>query len=510
MSAPNPQELTPGLFRFEDTCNVYVLRQGDRGLAIDFGSGAWVTRLKGIGVLVLDHVILTHHHADQCAGLLGALRPACPVHAPVGEEAFLRPSRVREFWRRRRENGCPASYSVLPRGVPRIRYDMAEAADIFWQGLRVRFLPTPGHGPNAFSVILNSGGKQIVFCGDAAHAGATVWQPFHLEWHHSTAAGALAAWAGVARLAQVGMDLLCPSHGPVVSHRPADELKRLLTKLMKFHRSKLSICPGERDEFLPAEPFGPGAMRVLPNLYHFGVNGFLLLAGNGEALVVDPTLPDMEAMERLCLRLRGPRITAAIASHFHCDHVDAIPLLQAEHGTRAFLHPAVAKPIEDAKRYDLPWLPSMDIRCDDLLPEDGIWQWNEYRFRVAHFPGQTWWHAAHQVEINGVKVFFGGDNFQPNSRWNGTGGYCSFNGSRFREGFLPSVQLVLDWAPDVFCNGHGAFFRFRPARLHKIRKWAVAAEAAVADLCPTGDLETDYYMHDLGEPLPCPERESLN
>jgi hypothetical protein len=147
----------------------------------------------------------------------------------------------------------------------------------------------------------------------------------------------------------------------------------------------------------------------------------------------------------------------------------------------------------------------MAIRPDGLLPEEGTWPWNEYDFRIAPWPGQTWWHAAHMADVDGVRVFFGGDNFQPASRWNGTGGYCSYNGSRFQEGFVRSARLALEWAPDLFCNGHGTFFRFRPTRFRKIEKWALGAEQAVRDLCPTGNLDADYYMHDYGEPLPYPK-----
>jgi len=45
------------LFRFEDTCNVYVLADGQAGLLIDAGSGAVVDHLNEIGVgQVLQHL----------------------------------------------------------------------------------------------------------------------------------------------------------------------------------------------------------------------------------------------------------------------------------------------------------------------------------------------------------------------------------------------------------------------------------------------------------------------
>lgn len=501
-----PVQLAQDLFRFEDTCNVYLARRGDRALAVDFGSGKWTAELPKLGVAKLDHVLLTHHHADQCVGLLDADRRGVRVHAAPGEAAFLRPADVRRFWRTRHGGGCPASYSVLPRGVPGVHYDIGEAADLFWQDLRVRFVPTPGHGPAALSVILNLDGKQIVFCGDSAHAGATLWQPFNLEWDHWTGAGALAAWQGLSRLRGVGMDTLCPSHGPVVTDRPMAMVSRLMGKVMRFYESKLSICPGVRDDYWPSEPFGRMGRRILPHLYAYKGNGYILVSESGESLVVDPTLPQMDAFHAVWDRLGRPKPTAMIASHYHRDHVDAMPLLRKRYGAKACLHPAVAEPLADVGRYDMPWLPSEDIRADELLPENGEWRWNEYVFRVAHFPGQTWWHAAYMTTVDGVKVFFGGDSFQPNTRWNGTGGYCAYNGSRFTDGFMPSAELVLDWAPDLFCNGHGTYFRYQPAQFRKIRQWAIRTERAIADLCPSGNLAKDYDLHHPGKPKPQPSR----
>ena len=67
-------ELLPGLYRIEYTCNVYLVRGPDDCIAIDFGSGAWLGEIKRLGLPPLRHVLLTHHHVEQCAGLL-ARRP---------------------------------------------------------------------------------------------------------------------------------------------------------------------------------------------------------------------------------------------------------------------------------------------------------------------------------------------------------------------------------------------------------------------------------------------------
>lgn len=36
------EELRPGFWRFQDTCNVYLLRLNEEAIAIDFGSEAWM------------------------------------------------------------------------------------------------------------------------------------------------------------------------------------------------------------------------------------------------------------------------------------------------------------------------------------------------------------------------------------------------------------------------------------------------------------------------------------
>ena len=501
MPHPAPEPIAPGVWRFQESCNVYVVQRQERAIAIDFGLGEWLEALPDLGVKHLDHVFLTHHHADQCRGLRKQASWPFAIHAPTGEDRFLDPENAK---RRLSDDeyfmmGCPPSYSVLEGGVPGIRYDAvlggAWCGDLFWGTERVRFLLTPGHGPNAASVIVDRDGKQIVFCGDAAYAGGTIWEPYHLEWDHYTGTGALAAWEGVNRLIGVGIDLLCPAHGPVKSDSPRTELKLLADRLLAFYRVKGAISPGEPDRYVePLEILACGARRVLPSLYQFGANGYLLRSSGGEGLIVDPFLPDMPALEQLLHELGDVTPTAAVASHYHADHSDGIPYLRERYGTKGWLHPWVAKPLRDVRAARAPWEPPEPILADALWPERGTWSWNEYDFCVAPWPGQTWWHCVFMADVDGQQVAFGGDSFQPASRWYGSGGFCAYNRSRFREGYVPSAELILSWSPDIIADGHGTYYHFSPNKFHKIIEWAALAENAVAALCPTGKLEYDYYQ----------------
>ncbi len=486
------EELLPGLFRFRDTCNVYVLMWDGEGVAVDFGSGAWLDALPEIGVRSIRHVLLTHVHRDQCAGLAKQGTWPFEVHAPAQDLRFCQPEGLAEFWRTYQAGGCPASYAAPRAPLPCVRGDVGEAQDVLWGEARFCAIPTPGHTRGALTYVTVWGGKSVAFCGDAVHEGGTLHQPYHLEWDHWTAQGALVAWYGLERLGVCRIDLLCPSHGAPVKDRPGECVRRTQRRVMALVRAKGSVCAGAPDRWFATESMACGVRRVLPDLYPFGGNSYLLVGDRGEGFVVDPTLPGVEGVADLMDRVGMRRIAAATASHYHRDHSDGLNWLRDRYDAEVWLHPWVAGPLQDRNRDDLPWLPADSVTPDRLLPEAGTFRWNRYRFQIWPFPGQTWWHCAFQTEVAGQRVLFSGDNFQPPSRWNGTGGFCSFNGSRFSEGFSRSAATVLELSPDLICNGHGCVYRYSAGHYRRILRWSERAERAVRDLCPSEAWLADY------------------
>lgn len=490
------KQIMPGLWLLKDTCNVYVFNFAGRGVAIDFGSGRWLGRLPAIGVSGLDHVFLTHHHADQCCGLVKREKWPFAIHAPQGEEKYLAPGNIKQYYQQLRKLSYTYPFPSPPailRGIPHMFYDIRQNSEQYLFGHCFRFVLTPGHGSNACSIIVEYKGKQLAFCGDAAYADGKIWEPYRLEWDHWTGAGALAAWEGIVRLANIGIDLLCPAHGPVITRKPRQVLNKLAERLLDFYTAKGSICAGEKDRFLVGTPLRSGAVKILPHLYMFG-NGYLLVSSAKKGLVVDPTTSEIPRLEALLKELKDVKLDAAIVSHSHIDHCDGIPYLQRKYKVKAWLHPRIVEGLSaPAKHRFVPFIPKTPIHPDKLLPKNGNWQWQEYNFSIAPWPGQTWWHAVYQTIIDKKKVLFGGDSFQPASRWNGTGGFCAYNNSRFREGYIPSAKLVLKWRPDILANGHRCVYYFTPSRFQRIIKWARLAEKALLVLCPNGNLEKDYY-----------------
>lgn len=489
------KKLLPDLFLFEDTCNVYVLKNGEDSVVVDFGSGVWMENLNKIGVRSIRHVFLTHAHRDQCYGLSRCQEWPFEVHASVDDLEFYRTEALGQFWKKFQLSGCPKNYSAPRFPMPFVKGDMGESGEVVWEGIRICVIPTPGHTRGALTYLVVWGGKTVAFCGDLVYDGGRCHQPYHLEWDHWKADGAIASWYGLERLGACKVDTLCPSHGPAIWDRPVGCIREAQRRVMEFAKAKGSVCSGEKDRWIETKELLCGARQVLKDLYVFGGNSYLLVGDEGEGFLIDPTFPRVKGVEALMEEVGVRNITTATATHFHCDHSDGLNWVRERFGTKVWLHPWVAKPIVNRNLYDLPWLPSESVAMDRQLPEKGWFEWNRYSFEIRPFPGQTWWHCAFNTKVSGQQVLFSGDNFQPPSRWNGTGGFCAYNGSRFEEGFSRSVDAVLRLSPDLICNGHGCIYRFNTGHYQKILRWSSMAERAIQGLCPSKDWLADYDCH---------------
>ena len=82
------KQITENVFLFEDTCFVYIIRNHDRAVLVDFGSGEVCKELAGLGIDKVEAVLLTHHHRDQQQGL-SETEQKFPVYVPHAERELI-------------------------------------------------------------------------------------------------------------------------------------------------------------------------------------------------------------------------------------------------------------------------------------------------------------------------------------------------------------------------------------------------------------------------------------
>src|SRR3954471_19405883 len=158
---PLDPPLPSGVFRFRDTCNVYLLRTGRDAVLIDFGAGDVLDHLADYGVDRVTDVLVTHHHRDQVQGLARAAAAGIRIWVPPVERDLF--DRVDEHWQARQldndYNTRDDRFSLLE-PVP-VTGTVAEYRTVRYGGVDVTTLPTPGHTVGSVSYLVQVGGRKL-------------------------------------------------------------------------------------------------------------------------------------------------------------------------------------------------------------------------------------------------------------------------------------------------------------------------------------------------------------
>jgi glyoxylase-like metal-dependent hydrolase (beta-lactamase superfamily II) len=234
---PDP-DILPNLFVWRDTCNVYVLRDGDAALLIDLGDGSLLDHLHEIGVRRVEWVLLTHHHREQCQGAPRLAGTLAKLAAPEGERRLLEePLHFRRMEVRLNDPFTIHGSSYVRPPIRPLRLDktLQPGESFVWKQLEIFCLPTPGNSPAALTYQVQLNGRQLAFSGDVMLDGARMHTWFDTEWDYGFGAGIRALRKSVAVLADARPEWLLPSHGPVVRD-PKRQLAQYAEKLARLER----------------------------------------------------------------------------------------------------------------------------------------------------------------------------------------------------------------------------------------------------------------------------------
>ena len=477
MSAgPGWSEVAPGVLRVEDTCAVYVVlagpdaaRTGSRtAVCVDFGSGRVLDLLPELGVDRLTDVLMTHHHRDQGQGLPRAVAAGVRVHVPPVEVDLF--TAVDRMWEARQLDNrylLRDDHLSLLEPVP-VTSTVPEYRTVEHGGVSLRVLPTPGHTVGSVSYLLERDGRRIAFTGDLLYGPGQVWSLASTQWSYTESEGPAMTVLSALLLGDEEPDLLLPSHG-----RPMPEARgalALLAERMQGYVDGRRTRPWDLRRWL-RDPFTPLTEHLLLNRTSLAAS-YVLLSRTGEALFVDygydvttglPTATERAARRPWLASLRAlkelygvRRVSVALPTHYHDDHVAGMPLLRAVEGTEIWAPEHVARVLAEPDDLDLPCRWFDPVVADRALPLGESFRWNEYTVTVHDLPGHTRFAAAYEVEVDGVRALFTGDQQDGLGEPGVRAEVLNYQyRNRFRvEDYRRSAALYQRVAPGLMLTGH--------------------------------------------------------
>ncbi|OHB82304.1 MAG: hypothetical protein A2Z38_00295 [Planctomycetes bacterium RBG_19FT_COMBO_48_8] len=264
----------PNLYLWSDTCNTYVLKDGDAAILIDLGDGSVLSHLDEIDVTRIDWILFTHHHREQCHGF-GMLQDSdVKTAAPETEKEFFeKPASFRKMKPNLDDPFTVYGASYVRPPLKPIPIDKPlKTGDVFtWRAYELRCLETPGHSPGSMTYGLECGSQSLVFSGDVMLDGARMHTWFDSEWDYGFAKGLDTLIASVDRLVSEKPDILLPSHGPTVTD-PTIQLADYARKLRELQKRYVrgypvfSLKDQQRDP-LSRPTVVPEIFQVTPHLY---------------------------------------------------------------------------------------------------------------------------------------------------------------------------------------------------------------------------------------------------
>lgn len=517
LQRPTP-ELFPDLYSWTDTCNSYVLRDGDTALIFDLGNGGVLDQLESIGVRRVEWLLFTDHHREGCQGIAKVDRGVTKVAAPKAEqELFEQPTQFRKWFPKLGDKYSVygASYARPPQTAISLDKTFEPDETFKWQGYEIGCVSTAGHSPGGMSYVVKKNGKSIGISGGVIHSGARMTTWFDTEWDYGFGKGIDTLMSSVERLKTEDLAMLLPSHGPVIG-KPDEALGVYLKKLKAFRADyirgyQVFDAPPETRDSISKPTKVPLINQVTPHLYKLshktqGKNFAIIVADSGKGLVLDCGLMPESMLDEILVGMRQhmglKSIDAFWISHMHGDHFLQGPALKKKFGAEAWTLDRIVDRCENPRRYDYAALiQAYGDGFDGMKIEKGFRdgetvEWEGYKIQVDWMPGQTEFGCCLWLEIDGKRIAFTGDNLFGNpadKTNNGHEAVVARNSAIFEEGYLYGSRYLKDLNPDIVMGSHSYVMDNPAPFLDRYHQWSKRIIQHYKDLLPDEDYE---YLFD--------------
>lgn len=264
----------PNLYRHTDTCNCYLLREGDAALLLNLGAGGILKESQSLGITNIEWLLLTDHHRENLQGISRHdLSRTKIASSPAEREILEDPTSFRQWFPRLNDKYSVygASYVRPPAQPITISKTLKDGETLSWRGHTITCLSTPGTSPGGMSYLLDIDGKTIACTGSIIHEGPMMTNWFDTEWDYGFGKGIDTLIASVEKLIAADIDLILPSQGPIIENALA-QLQTNKQKLEHFRGYYVRGYPvfdksiEKRDPISKPTPI-PHINRVTPHLY---------------------------------------------------------------------------------------------------------------------------------------------------------------------------------------------------------------------------------------------------
>jgi len=463
-----PARLSDNLFRFEDTCQVYIVKHGPRCVLIDFGSGKVLDHLAALGITQVDWILHTHHHREQCQGDYKAAERKIPIAVPAHERHLFEDAE--NFWRNRRVFHLyyvRNDFNTITENIPVAR-PLHDYSTFRWRTLDFFILPTPGHTLGAITLLATIDGKRVAFTGDLIYAPGKIQNLYDTQINYGGSEGIDLGIYSLARLREQQPALICPSHGEPMTD-PAPAIAQTIRRLTDYYRFQTGNDPVEENA-----PYA-----VSPHLichYQTTSSFYAILSNSGKAMFIDygsasgvhfnnferatPATERMRFVEHSIDRLKRDygmkQVDVAMPSHMHDDHMNGFPHLVRHHGTRVWCYENMLDIFENPRGQNLGCTLGEAFKVNRTFRHGEKFKWEEFEFEITHSPGHTEYQMALFATIDGNRVAFTGDAFFPNPRNDGTLRHnLIFRNHVENDSHLKSVRNLIEHEPTLIAPGHG-------------------------------------------------------
>ncbi len=463
---PAVTQLSPHLMVYHGPLNAGIIRNGRKCLLIDTGDERIARVLPTLGIDRVEQIVFTHHHRDQACGANVFSDGKTQIKVPAAEAAFF--ADVESYWNNPKHRWH--IYNQHPHHLmlaESLRVDgTVSDGDTFTFGpAKITVIATPGHTDGHLSYLVDVDGIRACFSGDAIYDAGRIWELYSLQKgvqttdYHGFLGARDTLVQSLKKICGHEPALLVPSHGTIMRD-PGKAVGSLMKRLeicydryvaisaLRYYFPKLfTMYKGKKDHMA----IRPG--RKVPDcLRHIGTS-WIVVSETGNAFVMDCGTPQVVRTLKEWRKNGTIREVEGLwITHYHDDHVDAIPAFQEAFSCECIADRHVAEVVTQPRAWRIPCISPARADVTRVISGRTAWKWREFTLTAFHLPGQTLYHGGLLVEKDAVRMLFVGDSFTPA----GIDDYCAHNRNWLGKGvgFDRCVSLIEETRPTHIFNCH--------------------------------------------------------